>query len=601
MKLNIIDKETKREDVLEAYRNYQDTQPNGFESIHKSTVGPIFCEVPQRSKVLDIGCNSGELMKLLKEKGCDVTGVDVGEKVLEIAQKKGLNAFYADAENLPFKDKTFDVVIMREVITHIHDRIKALKEARRVLKDDGMFLGSAPHRNLEVNVWDDKAPHHKYYDEKEIMSDLSSVFEETHLQILNGAQFNPGFMMSFIADKPAEFLWKSGRKGIQKWEQALHDDKKTLRVWFGPTQPPGDVYYRMTGFGEKMRELRETEIGWEDFSYESNDQCSSWQKKVLVDENGDLGSVLAMEELHKVLTIANPWVFQLTYHDEVLSLFEFMKEKYPEKKLITESDDFVFNVPGYNVASHPYRPNSDKERLADEQYKLSDAIVVSTSHLKEKLSGMYPDKKIYVIPNSIDFDLWEKAPSMEGFKPKGKNVIRLIYTGCGNHSGDLELVKPVLLTLLDEFENLEIVMSAEFQCFQDIKNPRFIVSDKWVSIMNYPSMVKGWEPDIGIAPLRDNDFNRSKSNLRWLEYSVLKIPTVMSHVKPFSESVVHNHTGLLCKSQEDWYRCLKELIQSKVQRMRLGHNAHREVKRNFNLKETAKYYRSVLEEIKRGC
>lgn len=600
MKLNIIDKDTKKEDVLKAYENYPDTNPEGITEYHKSTVGPIFCEIPDGSKVLDVGCNSGAFMEILKEsKNCDVTGVDIASGPLELAKKKGLNAFYADAEALPFEDGTFDVVIMREVISHIHDRIQAMKEVRRVLKKDGIFLGSAPHRNLERNVWDDKAPHHKYYDEKGIMSDLSSVFGETHLKVLTGAQFSTGFMMSHMAAKPAEFLWKAGEKGTPEWEHALKADKKTLRVWIGPTQPPGDVYYRLTGYADKMRDVPGTEIGWEPFSYESSDQCYQWQKKMLMDDSGELASALAVDEFYKVLTVANPWIFQLTYHEEVLALLEFLKQRHPEKKLITESDDLVFDVPSYNVASNPYKPNSEKEQIANEQLRLSDALIVSTSFLKEKYQSMYEGKKIYVIPNSIDFKYWDSIKALNhDFKPKKEGVVRIIYTGCGNHSGDLEIVKPVLLALLDEFKNLEVVMPSEFECFQDVKHDRFIVSDKWVSIKNYPALVKSWSGDIGIAPLRDNNFNRAKSNLRWLEYSALKMPSVVSKVRPFKESVVHNHTGLICSGQKEWYLALKELIQSKEQRMRLGENARREVEKNFNMDLWAGEYRKVLEEIK---
>ena len=88
--INLITKETTKEEVREAYKEYPDTQPKGFEEYHASTVEPMFCEVPDKSKVLDIGCNSGEMMVLLRDsKGCDVTGVDVSEKALELAKSKG--------------------------------------------------------------------------------------------------------------------------------------------------------------------------------------------------------------------------------------------------------------------------------------------------------------------------------------------------------------------------------------------------------------------------------------------------------------------------------------------------------------------------------
>jgi glycosyltransferase involved in cell wall biosynthesis len=162
----------------------------------------------------------------------------------------------------------------------------------------------------------------------------------------------------------------------------------------------------------------------------------------------------------------------------------------------------------------------------------------------------------------------------------------------------LEIVKLVLLALLDEYPNLEILMPSEFRCFADVKHPRFKVVGRWVDIMSYPSMMKGWDIDIGIAPLRDNQFNRAKSNLRWLEYSSMKVPTVASYVRPFSESITED--GILCRTRQDWHAQLKRLIEDKNERERIGLAAYEKVKTDFNMEKVTKQYRSILEEIKRS-
>jgi SAM-dependent methyltransferase/glycosyltransferase involved in cell wall biosynthesis len=599
--LNIITKDTTKEDMRESYKNYPDTQPKGFEPFHASTVEPMFCEIPKGSKVLDVGCNSGEFLKLLEEgKQCETVGVDISETVLELARQKGLKVYNADAENLPFEDASFDVVILREVLVHLHDPVKALREIKRVLKPSGFLLGSAPHANLERMVWDDKRLHHRYYDEKTLVADLDQAFEKTHLKILNGAQFSIGFSSSALGDKPAELLWKSGNSAVQDWETALITDQKTLRVWMGPTQTTGGVYYRMIGYAMKMREMADTEIAFENFSFNSNDDCSLWQDKLRMNKDGQPVSSLALHHFETCLKVADPWVFQLTYHDDILALFELLKQVHPKKKLVTECDDWVFDVPPYNIASNPYKPNSEKEQIAWDQFKLSDAIIVSTSFLKENLAEQFPGKPIYVVPNSIDFDRWDKAKSDGVMEPKKEGVVRIGYSGCANHSGDMEIVKPVLLALLEEFPNLEVIIAQDMGAFSDITHPRFKVLKRWTNIIDYPSMIKGWDLDIGIAPLRDNNFNRAKSNLRWLEYSAAKVPTVASKVRPFVESVTHRSDGLLCASKADWYECLKNLITDANARQTLAQNAYDTVKERFNMDKVAEQYRSILEEIKRA-
>lgn len=595
---NIITKATTKKQVMDAYASYPDTTPQGFSDFHASTVEPMLCEIPAGSKVLDVGCNSGDFLKLLEQaKQCEATGVDVSEPALALARAKGLAVVHADAEALPFADGSFDVVILREVLVHLHDPVKALKEIARVLKPSGFLLGSAPHANLERH-WEDASLHHRYYTEELLLSQLSEAFESTHLKVLNGAQFTVGFAMSNMADVPAELLWKSGGKGLPEWEHALKTDTKTLRVWMGPTQPPGDAYYRMIGFAEKMGRTNGVEIGYEKFDWNSNDGCNEWQRKLLVNEEGNVVSALALDQLERCIKVADPLVFQVTYYDEVLGLFELIKQIYPKKKLITECDDWIFDIPAYNVASNPYRPNSPKEKIADEQLKLSDAIIVSTSFLKESLATMYPGKPIHVIPNALDFNVWDNVKSDGQMAPKKEGVIRIGYTGCGNHSGDLEIAKPVLLALLEEFPNLEIVIAAEFECFQDVKHPRLIVPGRWVNILDYPAMVKGWDLDIGIAPLRDNNFNRAKSNLRWLEYSALKIPTLASAVRPFAESIKDAVDGRLLSSKAAWYDALKFAIEHPDECRQMGLAAYNAVKDHFNMDKVAEQYRAVLEEIK---
>lgn len=593
--MNIITRDTTKEKMREAYANYPPTAPKGFEPFHASTVEPIFCEIPDGSKVLDVGCNDGAMMKLLADsKGCDMTGVDVSETALALAREKGLNVINADAQELPFDDHTFDAVILREVLVHIHEPIKALKEIRRVLKKDGVLLGSAPHANLEKMIWDDKRLHHRYYDEETIKKDLGEAFDEIHLKVLNGAQFSVGFANSMLGDKPAEILFKAGGKDTPVWENALLTDKETLRVWFGPTQPPGDVYYRMIGYAVKMRRMKGVEVGFENFNWNSNDGCSAWQTKILHNEEGKPTSSIALDHLEKCLKVANPWVFQVTYYDDILAFFECAKNVYKEKKLITEVDDWIFDLPAYNVASHPYKPGSEKEQIAYDQLALSDGVIVSTTYLKESIGSLFPDKPIFVIPNSIDFDVWDNAKDDGKTDPKKEGNIRIGFTGCANHSGDMEVVKPILLALLDEHPNLEIFIAQDMGAFGDINHPRFKILKRWVNIVDYPGMVKGWDLDIGIAPLRDNKFNRAKSNLRWLEYSALKIPTVASAVRPFNESVSHGTSGFLCKSKSDWYEQLNTLINDAELRKKIGSAAYNEVREKFNMNDWTVKYADIL-------
>jgi len=96
-------------------------------------------------KILDIGCGNGRFLELFKEKGVNYFGIDSSEKLIEIARKLDPKANFqvADALNLPFPNNFFDKVYSIAVLHHIPSeefRLQFLKEARRVLKQEGLFI-----------------------------------------------------------------------------------------------------------------------------------------------------------------------------------------------------------------------------------------------------------------------------------------------------------------------------------------------------------------------------------------------------------------------------------------------------------------------------
>jgi glycosyltransferase involved in cell wall biosynthesis len=105
------------------------------------------------------------------------------------------------------------------------------------------------------------------------------------------------------------------------------------------------------------------------------------------------------------------------------------------------------------------------------------------------------------------------------------------------------------------------------------------------------------------VPLTDDEFNKGKSNLKWLENSARKIPTVASSVESYKVSIKHGETGFLANNQDEWVEHLSHLIENKTLRTRIGQQAYDEVKKNYNI-ETQVYkwanaYREVLANYKK--
>jgi len=98
--------------------------------------------VPKKGKLLEIGSYPFIITKELIKRGYEVSGIDMNQT----KQSVGVHHCNIEIDFLPFKDKTFDIILMMEVIEHLGiDPINAIKESRRVLKDDGIFVITTPN------------------------------------------------------------------------------------------------------------------------------------------------------------------------------------------------------------------------------------------------------------------------------------------------------------------------------------------------------------------------------------------------------------------------------------------------------------------------
>lgn len=92
-------------------------------------------------KALDLCCGQGNVSEAMLSRGCQVVGVDFSPAMLAFARQRAQTATFveADAQNLPFFDAEFDLVVSNLGVCHIPDQPRALTEARRVLRPGGRF------------------------------------------------------------------------------------------------------------------------------------------------------------------------------------------------------------------------------------------------------------------------------------------------------------------------------------------------------------------------------------------------------------------------------------------------------------------------------
>jgi 2-polyprenyl-3-methyl-5-hydroxy-6-metoxy-1,4-benzoquinol methylase len=117
--------------------------PGGIEALAASA---MFIPAPQDgATLLDVGCGSGAFMAAMLELGWTVTGVETDPRAVEMAAARGLDARPGGLEEAAFADASFDAITMAHVVEHVHDPVKLLTEAKRILKPRGTLVILTPN------------------------------------------------------------------------------------------------------------------------------------------------------------------------------------------------------------------------------------------------------------------------------------------------------------------------------------------------------------------------------------------------------------------------------------------------------------------------
>jgi SAM-dependent methyltransferase len=90
------------------------------------------------TRVLDVGCGSGEFLALLRERGAEASGVDPAEGMRRLAARTGAEVRAGDVEHLPFPDAGFDAVTIVSALDFAEDAVAGLRECGRVLRPGGV-------------------------------------------------------------------------------------------------------------------------------------------------------------------------------------------------------------------------------------------------------------------------------------------------------------------------------------------------------------------------------------------------------------------------------------------------------------------------------
>lgn len=301
----------------------------------------------------------------------------------------------------------------------------------------------------------------------------------------------------------------------------------------------------------------------------------------IVDWRDSNGSMSALQTCSAAIFYRVPFV------ESVQNLFE--EAKRLNVPTFWEVDDLIFDIDLYksnkNIKSlSPELAKSvlDGAILYGDCLKASNFGIASTEKLRDVMSKDVPAA---VLENALDKQTTEIARGLRRekklFKSRTKSTVDIMY-GSGTKSHDIDFLEAeaAILSVLRKRPNARFIVMGDLTVSDELERSKQFLRLPFADFKNY--LRKLSMADISIAPLDHSEFNEAKSNIKFLEASVLNLPSVCTPTTPFAEAIEHGVNGYLANSTKEWEASLLELIDDSEKREAVAKNAFVFVYKNYS-------------------
>lgn len=240
----------------------------------------------------------------------------------------------------------------------------------------------------------------------------------------------------------------------------------------------------------------------------------------------------------------NKIIFQRHTHPDFMHIIPHLKSL--GKKIYYDLDDDLWTIEETNPAKLSYTKSTLE--CIEKIISICDGVFTSTEYLKNKLTRF--NSNVMVVPNLIEIPTTTKEIH---------NKIRIGYAGSTSHVGDFS--DKLIYTCKKLFNKYNDKIAFVFLGYIPPQLKEFSFFYQGVEPNYYIDVINHLDFDIALIPLSDNEFNKSKSNLKWLDSSICKAVPLVSDVLCYSE-VIDGENGIIVKD-ELWYDRLEWLINNR--------------------------------------
>ena len=263
---------------------------------------------------------------------------------------------------------------------------------------------------------------------------------------------------------------------------------------------------------------------------------------------------------------------------------KFLKKVQQDQdfKIIYEVDDVVFKevIPDYNKFKFAFDTEEVRQNCVD-IINLVDEVTVTCEFMKRLYVEKTGQKKITVIPNFVpNFwlgHLYDPRKVERAFK-KNKQRPRILYTGSGAHydvdnktggKDDMSHIRDFIRKTVKKYQ--WVFVGAFPPQLVDLVQQREIEFYPWETLIRYPYLIASLNAQLMVAPLQVNDFNRAKSDIKFIESCTLGIPCLCQDMETYNsapdslkfstvEEFEHKINSILAfKNKSSYYNNIRKL------------------------------------------
>lgn len=262
------------------------------------------------------------------------------------------------------------------------------------------------------------------------------------------------------------------------------------------------------------------------------------------------------------------------------------------KPYIYDLDDNLFKLPHDSILGEYHGSPEVLQQLT--RYVQGAALVrVYSDGLFNQIRQL--NARVEIVSGSVDLKL------VDGVTPRSKySGVRLAYVTSRIEDELYHIFLPAVQKLLDQMPSLVEVHFWGTLPDQVVDDPRVRFIPYNPDYDTYLRSFRRAAYDIGLAPLKNDEFHTAKSNNKFREYGACGVAGVYSDVAVYSVDVIDGVSGLLVPNETyAWYEALSRLVRSEGLRNRITENARARVENRYSLSRSMNEWTANLDAVRR--